>query len=226
LVPSRREYDQACSVARSLDTIGERWSLLIVRELMLGPLRFSDLAREVGGAPTDVLTKRLRVLEGAGVIRRRELEPPLSLTVYELTDRGRGLERPIVELGRWGMGLQAMADFADLAPKSLPNALRLLIHAPSGFDLAIGLRSRGEEFGLRFEDGWGEVSRGPLADPGLSLEGEPLAVIAALALGGDAEEAVEIGGDRTALGGLREMVVLPELLREEARADLAAGALV
>jgi DNA-binding HxlR family transcriptional regulator len=223
-MPSRREYDQACSVACALDTIGERWSLLIVRELSLGPLRFSDLGREVGGAPTDVLTKRLRELEAAGVVRRRELEPPASVTVYELTGRGRGLERPMIELGRWGMGEQTLADFAELEPKALPNALRLLIHAPAGFDLAIGLSSRGEDFGLRFEDGWGEVARGPLADPDLSLTGEPLAVIATLVLG--AEDAVEIEGDRAALEGLREMVVLPERLREEARTDFVAGALV
>src|SRR4051812_23551314 len=66
----RREYDQPCSLACALDQIGERWSLLIVRELMLGPLRFSELARAVGGAPSDVLTKRLRDLEQAGIVRR------------------------------------------------------------------------------------------------------------------------------------------------------------
>jgi DNA-binding HxlR family transcriptional regulator len=218
-MPTRREYDQACSVACALDSIGERWSLLIVRELSLSPLRFSDLAREVGGAPTDVLTRRLRDLEAAGVIRRRELEPPASASVYELTDRGRRLERPMVELGRWGMELQTLADFAELAPKSLPNALRVLIHAPAGLDLAIGLHSRGEDFGLRFEDGWGAVSRGLVADPDLSLAGEPLDVIAALVLGEDAEEGVEIEGDRTALDRLRATVVLPERLREEARVE-------
>jgi DNA-binding HxlR family transcriptional regulator len=223
---SRREYDQACSVACALDTIGERWSLLIVRELSLGPLRFSDLGREVGGAPTDVLTKRLRELEAAGVVRRRELEAPASVTVYELTERGHGLERPMIELGRWGMGMQTLADFAELEPKSLPNALRLLIHAPAGFDLAIGLRSRGEDFGLRFEDGWGEVSRGLLVNPDLALSGEPLDLIAAFVLGGDAEQEVEIEGDRAELESLREMVILPERLREEASADFAAGALV
>jgi DNA-binding HxlR family transcriptional regulator len=220
----RREYDQACSVACALDSVGERWSLLIVRELSLGPLRFSELAREVGGAPTDVLTKRLRELEATGVVRRRELDPPASVTVYELTDRGHGLERPMIELGRWGVELQELADFAGLEPKSLPNALRIILRVPPGFGLAIGLRSRGEDFGLCFEDGWGEVSRGRLADPDLVLSGEPLEVIAALVLGGGAEEAIEVEGDRAALEGLREMAVLPERLREEARAGFEAGA--
>jgi DNA-binding HxlR family transcriptional regulator len=74
----RREYSQPCSLACALDRIGERWSLLVVRELMLGPLRFSELARHVGGAPTDVLTKRLRDLEEAGVVRRVVHDPPAT----------------------------------------------------------------------------------------------------------------------------------------------------
>src|SRR3954449_7250390 len=74
---ARRHYGQACSVAGALDRIGERWSLLIVRELLLGPLRFRDLTRAVGGAPTDVLTKRLRDLEADGVVARRELQGPV-----------------------------------------------------------------------------------------------------------------------------------------------------
>ncbi|HWB68392.1 MAG TPA: helix-turn-helix domain-containing protein [Solirubrobacterales bacterium] len=222
---SRREYDQACSLAGALDQIGERWSLLIVRELSLGPLRFSSLARAVGDAPSDVLTKRLRDLEAAEVVCRRELPPPTAAIVYELTDRGRRLERPMIELGRWGMELQTLADFAGMEPKSLPNGLRVLISAPPGFEGTIGLRSCGEEFSLRFEDGWGEVGRGFPSRPDLVLEGEPMSVIAALVLGGEAEDQVEIEGDRGLLGRLREMVVLPEHLREEARAGLAAGAL-
>ena len=107
----RREYDQPCSLACALDRIGERWSLLIVRELSLGPLRFSELARAVGGAPTDVLTKRLRDLEEA---RRRppassSTRPP-SATAYELTDARPGLERPLLELGRWGLQLPRPGD--------------------------------------------------------------------------------------------------------------------
>ena len=73
---TRREYSQPCSLACALDSIGERWALLIVRELLLGPLRFSELARAVGGAPTDVLTKRLRDLERDGIVQRRELPLP------------------------------------------------------------------------------------------------------------------------------------------------------
>src|SRR4051794_8101111 len=122
-----REYGQPCSLAFALDSVGERWSLLIVRELMLGPLRFRDLARAVGGAPTDVLTKRLRDLEEDGVVARRELGAPVTATVYELTELGRGLERPLLDLARWGMELQKAEDVVGLAPSSLPNALRVIL---------------------------------------------------------------------------------------------------
>ena len=100
-----REYGQSCSLACALDRIGERWTMLIVRELSLGPLRFSALARSVGGAPTDVLTKRLRDLEQHGMVRSASSIHPSPATVYELTELGHGLEGPMIELSRcakWG----------------------------------------------------------------------------------------------------------------------------
>ena len=97
------QYGQACSVAGALDRIGERWSLLIVRELCSARCASPTWPAAVGGAPTDVLTKRLRDLEQHGIVARRELDPPASAVVYELTELGRGLERPMLELGRWGM---------------------------------------------------------------------------------------------------------------------------
>src|SRR5262245_51038720 len=145
----RREYGQPCSFACALDQIGERWSLLIVRELLLGPLRFSELAREVGGAPTDVLTKRLRDLEQAGVVQRIELGPPASATAYELTPLGRGLERPLLELGRWGLNFHDPASVAEMPPAMLPNALRVVLQPPPEAQMTIGLRSDGREYRLR-----------------------------------------------------------------------------
>ncbi len=97
-----REYGQACSLACALDRIGERWTLLIVRELSLGPLRFSALARSVGGAPTDVLTKRLRDLEQHGIVERRELEPARLGDGLRADRAGPGLERPMIELAAGG----------------------------------------------------------------------------------------------------------------------------
>ena len=218
---SRREYDQSCSLACALDRIGERWSLLIVRELSLGPLRFSDIARNVGGAPTDVLTKRLRDLESHGVVRRRDLSPPATGVAYELTDVGWALERPMLELGRWGLHFERVDDVVNLAPTSLPNAIRVIAQPPAGARLTIGLRSGGQDYWLRIEEGWIAAGRGEADDPDLTLAGEPADVLAALVVGEGPEQDVEIEGDRGALEELRAMVVLPERLREVALAFVA-----
>lgn len=218
-----REYGQSCSLACALDRIGERWTLLIVRELSLGPLRFSALARSVGGAPTDVLTKRLRDLEQHGIVERRELEPPDSTTVYELTELGRGLEGPMIELSRWGMSLQKLEDVVDLAPSSLPNAIRVILRPPAGFRATLALRSEGQSYELRIADGWIDASRGATANADVSLAATPIAVIAAFVVGEPGEEGVEIDGDRELLDELRSMVVIPERLREEALAAVDGG---
>lgn len=221
---SRREYDQSCSLACALDRIGERWSLLIVRELSLGPLRFSDLTRNVGGAPTDILTKRLRDLESHGIVRRRELGPPATGTVYELTEVGWGLERPMLELGRWGLHFERVDNVVELAPTSLPNAIRVIAQPPPDARLTVGLRSGGQAYWLRIEDGWIAASRGEADDPDLVLAGEPADVLAALVAGEAAEQRIEIEGDRGALANLRAMVVLPERLRQAALALVAETA--
>jgi len=223
---SRRSYDQACSVASALDRIGERWSLLIVRELLLGPLRFSDLARGVGGAPTDVLTRRLRDLETDGIVRRRDLDPPASGTAYELTEIGRELEGPVMELGRWGLNFYRLEDLPGLVTSSLANALRVILVAPGqGDPIALQLRSEGHATWLRTGPGAIEAGRGEVGDPDLVLSGTAADVIAALVRGGEAEERVEIEGDRSALARLRELVVLPDRLREEALAGAGETAL-
>lgn len=196
--------------------------MLIVRELSLGPLRFSDLVRNVGGAPTDVLTKRLRDLEGHGIVDRRELAPPASGVVYELTEVGRGLERPMLELGRWGMHFERVDDVAHLAPTSLANAFRVILRPPADAALTVGLRSGGQAYGLRVEDGWIAASRGEADDPDVTLGGEPRDVLAALVAGESGEAGVEIEGDRGALDELRAMVVLPDRLREAALEQIAA----
>ena len=97
-----RSYGDQCGVARSLDVIGERWALLIVRELLLGPKRFNDLMAGLTGASPNVISQRLRELTGSGVIRHRDLGPPARVRVYELTDWGRELEPVVLHLGQWG----------------------------------------------------------------------------------------------------------------------------
>jgi DNA-binding HxlR family transcriptional regulator len=222
-----REYGQPCSLASALDSVGERWSLLIVRELMLGPLRFRDLARAVGGAPTDVLTKRLRGLESDGIVVRRELEGPAAATVYELTELGCGLERPLLELARWGMELQKAEDVVGLAPSSLPNALRVILRPPATASFDLGLRTEGQSYALRARDGWIAGSRGSVGeDPDLILTGSPIEVLAAVVSGPAGVPGLEVEGNPALLDELGAMVVVPERLREEAQMLVESGALL
>src|SRR6185295_7536559 len=101
VVVGRRKYEDGCAIAQALDVIGERWAILVVRELVLGPKRFTDLLTGLHGASSDVLTQRLRDLSEAGVVRRRRLGPPAATWVYGLTDWGAELEPIILELAQW-----------------------------------------------------------------------------------------------------------------------------
>jgi DNA-binding HxlR family transcriptional regulator len=101
-----RSYGQYCSVAKALDLLGERWTLLIVRELLArGACRYTDLRAGLPGIATNLLADRLRELEGAGIVEREEAPPPVATTLFSLTERGRALEPVLSELGRWGVPL-------------------------------------------------------------------------------------------------------------------------
>ncbi|MFF3728792.1 winged helix-turn-helix transcriptional regulator [Streptomyces sp. NPDC002476] len=100
--PRRRSYDQFCATARSLDSVGDRWTLLIVRELLAGPRRYTDLHADLPGVSTDVLASRLKDMEQNGLATRRRLPPPAAASVYELTERGRGLLPVLSALAEWG----------------------------------------------------------------------------------------------------------------------------
>ena len=112
----RRSYDQYCPLSRALDAIGERWTLLIVRELLAGPRRYTDLHADLPGVSTDVLAARLREMEHDGLVARRRLPPPAAATVYELTPRGEDLLPVLTALADWGS--------ADLAGPRPTDALR------------------------------------------------------------------------------------------------------
>ncbi len=112
----RRSYDQYCPLSRALDVIGERWTVLIVRELLAGPRRYTDLHADLPAVSTDVLAARLKEMEQDGLVTRRRLPPPAAAAVYELTPRGRGLLPALVALADWGA--------ADLAERRPTDALR------------------------------------------------------------------------------------------------------
>ncbi|WP_405977284.1 winged helix-turn-helix transcriptional regulator [Streptomyces sp. NBC_00158] len=114
--PRRRSYDQYCASARALDAVGDRWTLLIVRELLAGPRRYTDLHADLPGVSTDVLAGRLKDMEAQGLATRRKLPPPAAATVYELTGRGAGLLPVLTALAEWGA--------PDLAERRPTDALR------------------------------------------------------------------------------------------------------
>lgn len=219
---SRREYDQPCAIADALDRIGERWSLLIIRELLLGPLRFSDLVRAMGRPPTDVLTKRLRDFEDCEIIVRRELGPPASCVIYELTDLGRELEPMLIELGRWGLNFYEPKPDAELASSWLPNSLRVILRPPTDLEATVQLHSEGEGFAVTIADGSVGAQRGEMVDPDLVISGSPRPIVAAIVVGEEHLEGVEVEGDLEVFAAMHDAVALPERLREGAQAVIDA----
>ncbi|QYA99819.1 helix-turn-helix transcriptional regulator (plasmid) [Rhodococcus sp. USK10] len=108
-----KSYGEFCALARALDVIGDRWSMLIVRELLVGPSRYSDLHKSLPGIATNLLAQRLRTLEETGVVASSEEPAPVSARVYVLTEWGLGLRRPLVELARWGVPLMSAGAVED-----------------------------------------------------------------------------------------------------------------
>jgi DNA-binding HxlR family transcriptional regulator len=195
LVAGKRTDNDPCGIARALDVVGERWALLVVRELLLGPKRFTDLRGGLPSLSPDVLSQRLRELEGNGLLARRKLGPPAGSQVYELTDRGRQLEPVILALGRWGSAAPFPSPLREIGADSMVLALKTVFDpaAAAGLDAEIGLRLRDDAYRIRIADGRVEAARGEPAAPDLTLATTP-GVLAALAWEGrDVEDAVRAG---------------------------------
>jgi DNA-binding HxlR family transcriptional regulator len=137
-VAGARHYDDPCGVARALDLVGERWTLLVVRELLFGPKRFSDLVRGLPGMSQNVLSQRLRELGNAGLLERRRLGPPVSGQVYALTERGAALRPVVIELARWGSRMPTTSR-ADLSVDALVLALLTTFDPDGAEDVRIAL---------------------------------------------------------------------------------------
>ena len=168
-MPVARHYDDPCGTARALGVVGERWALLVVRELLFGPQRFGSLRAGLHGVSPNVLSQRLRELEDAGVVRRDQLDPPANVAVYELTERGRALEPVLIELGRWG-AREAVASTGQLSPAALALALKTTF--VGGFDVVAGVRIDGEWFTVSAHGSSCSVTRGRPAEPGFTIEGD------------------------------------------------------
>jgi DNA-binding HxlR family transcriptional regulator len=163
----RKTYDQYCPVAHALDLVGDRWALLVVRELMRGPQRYTDLVEHLPGIGTNILAARLRDLESGGIVAKRRLPPPAASRVYELTEYGLGLKPALRELAIWGArSLGPPAE--ELFPGWLVNALDTVlapIAPPGRFEFRIG----GEVAAIVD----GEAHDGPIDDPDVVVEGDP-----------------------------------------------------
>lgn len=153
--PARRRYDDACGAAHALDLLGERWALLVVRELMLGPKRFGSLRAGLPGISANVLTQRLEGLEAAGVLRRRRLPPPASTQVYELTEWGYEAEPIFQALGRWAARSPSHDPTLPFSAASLFLSFRTMFDpSPAGdADVRVGFRVEGESVLVRVRDG-------------------------------------------------------------------------
>jgi DNA-binding HxlR family transcriptional regulator len=216
-VVGRRKYDDGCAIAQALDVIGERWALLVVRELVLGPKRFTDLLAGLPGVSSDVLTQRLRDLSEADVVRRRRLGPPASSWVYELTEWGAELEQIILGLARWVHKSPHMRYDMPLGADSLMLALKTRFHPPAAesMNATIGLRLGDAHFRMRIADGELAINRDEADNAEVVLETDHDTLLSLLGPDGSLDDVLSGGqlqltGDKAVAEEFRGLFPVPE----------------
>jgi DNA-binding HxlR family transcriptional regulator len=223
-VTAERRYGEACPVAHALDVIGDRWALLVVRELRLGPRRYSDLQAALPGAGPNVLTRRLRDLEAGGVLTRRTLPPPAAAQVYELTPWGADLEPVFRALARWGVGSPVPRE-GRLTADSVMLGLRTFFdpdRVPRPWTALFEFRLDRHVFRLRVENGrLTELARGPADTPDVVVAG-PQAQVQAVLDGAPPGDRVSVTGDPALLDRLLR-ASRPTSSGAPAPADLTPG---
>jgi DNA-binding HxlR family transcriptional regulator len=213
---TKRTYGDRCGVARALDLVGERWALLVVREMLLGPKRFTDLRAGLPHVSPDVLAQRLRELEESGIVRRGTLPPPAGSRIYELTERGRELEPVVIALGRFGSVAPFPPGDAQIGVDALMIALKSLF-APSaadGLEASYELRFGEQRFRVRVADGRLDLARGGADAPDATIETEPGTLATVLWHGRKIDEArrsgdLAIEGDGPAVARFLGLFPLP-----------------
>jgi DNA-binding HxlR family transcriptional regulator len=198
-----------CGIAHASDLLGQRWALLVVRELLLGPKRFTDLRSGIPDISPNVLGQRLRELEESGIVARRKLAPPAAAQVYELTEWGRQLEPAVLALGSWASRSPSFPRDAEMGPDSLVLALKSTFDPAKadGLDASYELRLGDAPFRIQVSDGRFEASHGEPESPDATIRSDP-STIAGIVFGGKplgkALEAgdVEIEGSRQAVRAL------------------------
>ncbi|HEY8082309.1 MAG TPA: winged helix-turn-helix transcriptional regulator [Solirubrobacterales bacterium] len=219
---SKRSYGDACRLAHALDVVGERWALLVVRELMLGPKRFTDLRAGLPNVSSNVLAERLRELEQGGVVRRHKLPPPAGSWVYELTDWGMRLEPVVTQLGAWGASSPQPPGEAPIGADSIVLALRSLFDPKAAGKLRATYELRFEDGSFRVEVAKGkvELSRGTAAKPEVTIEADPGALAGLLTGQLSLDEARRAGarieGEKSAVVRFLDLFPMPEPCMSEA----------
>lgn len=214
---TKRRYDDACAATHGMEIIGERWSLPVMRELMLGPRRFSELRRSLPALSANVLTQRLEGLQEAGIVTKVKLPPPASVQVYGLTEWGRQAGPVFQALGRWAVRSPRHDPTRPFSPVSLMLSLRTMLDGERARSLTarVGLRFGEEDFHWIVQGGAVTIGRGLPDAPDLTFTGEPSAV-AALVYAGEPLEALEksgalsVEGDRALAARLGEYFPMPE----------------
>jgi DNA-binding HxlR family transcriptional regulator len=205
--PARKTYAQYCPVARALDVVGERWTLLIVRDLLMGPKRYTDLRAGLPGIATDILTARLRTLEQAGFVRRRDLPRPAPATVYELTEGALQLRHAILALGRVGMSTLGGPEAGeDVQPERMVLGLRVSFRPDEFAELTetYELTIDGEPFTVDVGAGVVDTRPGTASSPAMRLRTDADTFVALLT--GELAPGVALADDRATLEGEREVV--------------------
>jgi DNA-binding HxlR family transcriptional regulator/putative sterol carrier protein len=223
-----RTYGEACGIPRALDRVGERWALMIVRELLLGPKRFTDLRTGLPNVSPDVLAQRLRELDAAGVVQKRKLPPPAASQVYELTEWGFELEPVVLALGRWGARAPSAPEGAGMSFDAHITSLMTLFNPElaEGFDSSLELRLDEQVFRAQVADGRFEIARGEAVAPDATIETDPGTLIALIhgrrGLDGALSAGdVDIAGDEQVAERFLGLFPLPEPAMPEVPAVLA-----
>jgi DNA-binding HxlR family transcriptional regulator len=216
MATTKRTYGDRCGVARALDIVGERWALLVVRELLLGPKRFTDLRGGLPHVGPDILAQRLRELEASGIVRRGTLPPPAGSRIYELTERGRQLEPVVLALGRFGSVAPFPPGEAQIGVDALVIALKTLFAPDAADDLSASFELRfGEQhFAVQVADGGIEIARGSAQAPDATIETDPGTLATVLWHGRELDEArrsgdLALAGDQQAVTRLLGLFPLP-----------------
>ncbi len=191
-----RWYDDACGTAFALELVGERWSLLVMRELMLGPRRFSDLRASLPGISAKVLVERLAGLEANGVLVRRQLPPPAAVQVYELTDWGYRAEPIMQELGRWAASSPLHDPALPMSAVSMMLSLRTMFDPAKarGKQAEIGFAIKGDTYLARLADGALPIARQPITSAPVRFTVDDAATLVALFYGKVDPAALEEAG--------------------------------